>query len=273
MSGWRLLTLTEIEPTIVIGELALLVAYAWAWRFRPSRRLWFGVGGVLLMAWTLMGPLDVLGDDYLFSAHMLEHMLLDFVVPPLLIAGLPADRMRALLDWAPACRLERFLSRPLVALIAGVGTLWLWHVPALYDAAVFNETIHAFEHLAFMVTGSVLFWPVFSPLPERRLRAPQALFLLFAAAFANSLLGILLTFAPLGVYQAYLHPDDELGLLPLLRDRWGIGALFDQQLGGLFMWVLGGVILLSVVLVVMARWFAAEPARDPAPLAVKGEVG
>lgn len=271
MSAWHLLGLAEVEPTIVLGDVGLLVAYAWAWRFRFALRMLYGVGGVALMAWTLMGPLDVLGDSYLFSAHMLEHMLLDFVVPPLLLAGLPADRMRALLAWEPARRLEGFLSRPVVAFTAGVGTLWLWHVPALYDAAVFNETIHAVEHLSFMVTGTILFWPIFTPLPERRLRPAPALVLLFATALANSLLGILLTFAPLGVYRAYLHITDELGLLPLIRQRWGIGPLFDQQLGGLFMWVLGGVILLAVVLVVLARWFAAEPAVDSGGVA-RGEV-
>ena len=85
---------------------------------------------------------------------------------------------------------------------------------------------------------------------------------LFGAAVASSLLGILLTFAAPGLYPAYLHPADARGLLPLIREGWGLSAAADQQLGGLIMWVPGGLVYLAAIIATFARWQGEPDGED-----------
>jgi putative membrane protein len=259
VTTWALLGAAwEIEPSIVVGCVLLLAAYLFAVRWRrAATTLWFAAG-VAIMALDLVGPLDVLGDSYLFSAHMLEHLVLVLVVPPLLVIGLPADTARAIVRWPPARRVERVLRRPVWAWLIGIVTLWVWHLPALYNLTLASETVHAGEHLSFLVTATIFWWPLLSPMTGSRLGTAAALTYLVAGAVANTVLGVLLTFAPVGLYPAYLHPVDELGALTLIRSGWGLDAAADQQLGGVLMWVCGMFVFLWAMLVVLARWYRAE---------------
>lgn len=225
--------------------------------------------GVLVLLFALVSPLDVLGDGYLFSAHMAQHLLLIEVVPPLLLLGLPPGAVARLLAWPPADRLERTLGRPAPAWLLGTGVLWAWHAPALYNAALASEGIHVVQHLSFLVAATVFWWPVLAPLSARRLPAWAAVGYLFAGAFANSVLGIVLTFSPPGLYPAYLRPADPLGILPLLRDGWGLTPAADQRLGGGLMWMIGGLVYLLAIALVVARWYSA--ADEAADEAAKGE--
>lgn len=261
MTGWQLLaTAWEWETSIVVGCALLLVVYAAATRLRPvSQAVLFGAG-VAVMLLTLVGPLDVLGDDYLFSAHMVEHLLLMFVVPPMLLLGLPRPTAAALLSVRPVAAVERVLRAPVTAWVIGVGTLWVWHLPVLYNAALANEGVHAFEHLTMMVAGTILFWPVLAPLPSSRLDGGTALAYLFSAAVTNMLLGVFLTFAAVGAYPHYLHSSASDPIWRLVRDRWGIDATQDLHLGGLAMWVLGGLAFLIVLMGVFARWYREDGA-------------
>jgi cytochrome c oxidase assembly factor CtaG len=143
-----------------------------------------------------------------------------------------------------------------VAWVLGSGTLWVWHLPYLYNLTLANENIHIFEHITFLVTGTILWWPVFSPLRERRLAPLIAIVYLFLASLANGLLGIFFTLANTAFYTGYLHPDDELGALSLIRNTWGLDPVADQKLGGAFMWVIGSVIFLWAILVMVARWYS-----------------
>lgn len=245
----------EWEPSIVIGCLLLAAAYAVATRLRPARQaLLFGLG-VLVMLLALVGPLDVLGDDYLFSAHMAEHLIIMFVVPPLLILGLPRRTMERALAVPAIAGVERVLGNPRVAWAIGVGTLWLWHLPVLYNAALASENVHIFEHVTMMVAGTILFWPVLSPIPSTRLEGGTSLVYLFTAAAANMLLGVLLTFAPVGAYPHYMRSSDGTGIFRLIRQGWGIDAAQDLHLGGLVMWVVGGLIFLVALVGVFGRWY------------------
>ena len=253
-----LATAWEVEPSIVLGGAALLAGYLAAVRFRRTVTTFYFTAGVLIMMLDLVGPLDVLGDTYLFSAHMLEHLVLVLAVPPLLVLGLPADAAAAILRWRPARRIERVLRVPGVAWAVGIGTLWVWHLPVLYNATLANETIHIAEHLSFLVTFSVFWWPLLCPLEPHRMAVAPALAYLVAAAIANTVLGVLLTFAPVGLYPAYLHPADEQGFLGLIRGGWGLNPAADQQLGGVLMWVLGTFVFLWAILGTLARWYRSE---------------
>jgi len=240
---------------VIVGCVLLLGAYLAATRFRlEATTAWFA-GGVVTLFLALVSPLDPLSDDYLFSAHMMQHILLDMVAPLCFVLGMPADLVRSALRWHPAAVAERILGHPVVAWFLGTATLCIWHAPVLYNATLENDNVHIFEHLTFLVTGTILWWPAFNRVPGLRLTPMMSVLYLTLAALANGVLGIFFSFSSTPYYEAYLHPKDELGLLPLLRGKWGLDPLNDQQLGGGFMWVLGSIIYLWAIVVVVVRWY------------------
>jgi len=251
----NLLYAWDFDPSIVIGCIALLAAYAIAHRGNLARAGWF-VAGVALMFLALVSPLDALSDTYLFSAHMLQHLILVLVVPPLLILGISPGFARAVLKVPALARIEKILGNPVVAWMVGMTTLWAWHAPVLYNATLADEDVHIVEHLCFLVSSTIYWWPILAPVEESRLSAMPAVIYLVTGAVSNSVLAILLTFARPGLYPAYLNPADPLKILPMIRDSWGLTPALDQQLGGLMMWVPGGMVFLGAVVWVMARWYA-----------------
>ncbi|MGB6482378.1 MAG: cytochrome c oxidase assembly protein [Candidatus Acidiferrales bacterium] len=262
MTDWQLfVSAWDWEPSVIAGCAAMLLAYFAALRFQFPKVAWYFITGVMVLLLALVSPVDTLGDTYLFSAHMLQHILLILIVPPLLLLGVPRDLAQRILRRPLADRTERVLSRPVLAWTLGVGTMWIWHWPPLYNAALASEPIHIVEHLLFLVTATIFWWPVISPIEELRLAPLGAVIYVFGACVAHTVLAILLTFAPLGLYPAYLQPVDTLHILPLLRDRWGLTPRADQQWGGLLMWVPACLVYLSVLLATLARWYRI-PERD-----------
>jgi len=261
----RILTAWSWYPSVIFGALALLVLYLAATRLHPPPRFGWFVLGVLTVLLALVSPLDILSDEYLFSAHMIQHLLLVLVAPPLLLIGLPEKPVRQFVERPVPSRIEGRLGRPAIAWLLGIGTLWLWHLPGLYAATLADERVHIAEHLSFIATGVIFWWPLVGPGASRPLNTFYAVAYLFTAALANSLLGIILTFAPALIYRGYLAPADDLGILPLLRERWGLSPLADQQLGGLFMWVGGGLVFLTAILAILVRWYAdpGKNGKDP----------
>jgi cytochrome c oxidase assembly factor CtaG len=249
----------DFDLSVLIGCAALLLAYWLAHRDGLGRAGWFAAGvGVMLFA--LTSPLDVIGDEYLFSAHMIQHLLLVLAVPPLLLLGISPEFARRVTGYGPFAAIEHVLGNPVVAWSAGIGMLTVWHIPALFDAALNNEYVHILEHLCFMITGTIFWWPILAPLPQCRLAPLWTQLYLLGGAMANSLLGIWLTFAPAAMYTPYLHPDDSLHVLKLLRSTWGFTPAADQQTGGLLMWVGGGLVFVAVMMVTFLRWFGSEEA-------------
>ena len=250
-----LLSSWDWEPSVIIGCLLLQAAYLVFVRGHINRTTVLFTGGVLTMFLALVSPLDGLGDDYLFSAHMVQHMLLDFVAPLFFVLGLPAEQMRRVLHWPPLDRLERWLGYPVLAWVLGNFTLWIWHVPVLYNATLENEAIHIFEHLTLLVTGTIMWWPVFTTMDERRLRPMRGAIYVAALSLSNGLLGIIYTFLTTPLYPAYVNPEDPRGALSLIRGQWGLDPVTDQQLGGAVMWVMGGVIGLATIVMLVNRWY------------------
>ncbi len=249
----------DFQPTVIFGSIALFLAYLWGVRFRMNRKTVLFGSGVLLMLLVLIGPLDFLGDEYLFSAHMMEHILLYLAVPPLLLLGLPEDLARSLLSIKIVAKAVRFLCRPILAWLLAVGAMWLWHLPALYNAALKNEGIHAGEHLSILATGTIFFWLVFTPLPQYRLSPVAGTVYLFTAMSANMLLGILLTFAPLGYYPIYMHPSGGDAIVEFIRTVWQLDPQSDLNLGGMFMWIIGGLLYFVSLMAVFSRLYRSTP--------------
>lgn len=277
--GGAVFALWNLEPSVLLGCALLVAVYLWAVRGRVTGGALLYFAGVLALLLALVSPLDALADDYLFSAHMLQHLLLVLVVPPLLLLGIPETLARKVLAKKSSRWVEGILAQPLAAWLLGVGTLWAWHIPALYNAALADERIHILEHLCFLVTAAIFWWPVVGRSAAGRIPALGSVAYLFAAALANTLLGIYFSFVPPGLYPAYVHPSDAFGVLATIRNDWGLTPAVDQQLGGLIMWVPGGLVYLGAIFAVFARWysapdtdeegFAGEELRGVMPVAVK----
>jgi putative membrane protein len=257
-TGW------DWEPSVEIGCGALAVGYLAVVRRRASWSALYFLGGILLLLIDLVSPLDLLGDRYLFSAHIVQHVVLALVIPTLLLAGIPRWLAEAILARGIFARMERQIARPPVSWMLGIGTMIFWHVPVFFNASLASDGLHVLQHLSFLVAGTVFWWPVLTPVENRRMPPLTAISYLFSACLSCSFLGAALTFARPGLYPAYLNPEDRLGLLPLLRDNWGLDPANDQQLGGLLMWVPGCFLYLSGILVIIGRWYGAKENMETA---------
>ncbi|HEY1791771.1 MAG TPA: cytochrome c oxidase assembly protein [Opitutaceae bacterium] len=240
LEGW-----TWGGASLPVGAAALAL-YLAAFGFR--RRLGYFAAAVGLALATFMSPVGTLADGYLFSAHMLQHIALLLVVPALALLGLPRAQSLALRP--------RAAGHPVVAWVAGVGAMWVWHAPALCNAAVTSGPVHALQTVSLLLLGALFWRPILAPREEERLPPPQAILYLFGACVACSVLGIILTLSPVTVCSVYAAPVDRLGLLHTLRDGWGMTPERDQQIGGLLMWVPMCFIYLSAIMAQVARWFA-----------------
>jgi cytochrome c oxidase assembly factor CtaG len=203
--------------------------------------------------------LNTLADGYLFSAHMVQHILLLLVVPALLLLSLPRS---VSLPVRPS-----LLMHPFVGWSAGVGTMWFWHAPTLCNAAVSSRPVHALQTVSLLLLGCVFWRQILAPREEERLTPPSAVLYLFSACVACSVLGIILTFSPVTVCSIYtMQPKDALGMLNTIRTGWGFTPERDQQIGGLLMWVPMCLIYLSAIFGQIERWFAAPGTPTAAKL-------
>jgi len=194
---------------------------------------------------------------------MVQHLLLILIIPPLLLLGLPASPVARAWRVPWIRRAMAALGAPALAWGLGIGTMAVWHVPAFYNAALAHGGVHVAQHLSFLVTSTIFWWPVLAPAEDARLGPLPAVLYLVAAALASSVVGIIVTFARVGLYPAYLLPVDRLGLGPLIRNVWGLTPDLDQELGGLLMWIPGGLVYLCAILGVMARWYTTGEPAEP----------
>ena len=194
---------------------------------------------------SLNGWLHDLSDWYLFSAHMVQHLLLTILMPPLLLAGVPGWMLRPALQYRPVALAARALTRPKVCFAAFQLTIAAWHLPVLYNQAMASHGIHIVQHLFFMVTAVMLWWPIQSQLPELpRLSYPMQMLYLFLATLPMAVVAVYITYSQSLLYPAYSAAPRILGLTPMQ----------DQLLGGLIMWIPGGLIFFGVITVIFFRW-------------------
>jgi cytochrome c oxidase assembly factor CtaG len=254
MDTWSLLTSCwRLDPLALLVTVAAAIAYLIPGRRFGLRLLPFLVA-LLIFVVALASPIGQLADGYLFSAHMLQHLLLVLVVPPLALLGVaPALRDR------PAGRVGRLLVRPVVAWGLGVGAMWLWHEQTLCNAASQSALVHRVQELSLLLMGTAFWWPILAPREESRLPPLSGVAYLFTACVACTLLGVLITFSPVEVCSVFAHPVDRLGVMPLVRDGWGLTVEKDQQVGGLLMWVPACLVYGVGILGVLGRLFREQP--------------
>ena len=251
LSCWR------IDPLALLLGGAAVVAYVMSQRGRMNGRAVAFAAAIVLFSLALVSPIGVLSDGYLFSAHMLQHLLLVLVVPPLVLLGLAPITDRA------QNKVSRAILRPLVTWGLGVSAMWLWHAPTLCNAAASSALMHRVQEASLLAMGTAFWLPIVGPNASARMKPLSGVVYLFTACTACTVLGIMVTFSPVEVCSVFRHPVDRLGVMPLIREGWGLTAEKDQQVGGLFMWVPACLVYGAGILGLLARWYRAD--QDPAP--------
>jgi putative membrane protein len=246
------------DPAVLAPLLLLVVIYAR--RFREVRReakagspvrgasWWHALafaGAMLALLAALVTPIDGVGEDYLFSAHMLQHVLLGDIAPLLLLLSLSRVMLRPVTR-----RLMRFeralgpLAHPATAIFVWLGIMYLWHIPALYDAAVEHPLLHVVEHFSFFAAGIALWWPLVQPIPMRRpLTGLQPLAYIAAAKGGLAALGLFLAWSSSAHYPWY----EEVPRI------WGLSAVEDQNVAGVIMMVEQSMTLVLVMVWVFVQ--------------------
>jgi cytochrome c oxidase assembly factor CtaG len=258
MTTWGLLTSCWHLDELALGAcLAAPLAYLASSRARRRIRAVPAAAALLMFVLALASPIGQLAEGYLFSAHMLQHLLLVLVVPPLALLGLaPAPKGEG--DGLASGRASRFVPRPVIAWSLGVGAMWLWHERTLCDAASQSVLVHRVQELSLVVMGVAFWWPVLGPRQETRLPPLGGVVYLFTACVACTLLGVLITFSPVRVCSVFAHPVDRLGVMPVVRDAWGLTVEKDQQIGGLLMWVPACLVYGIGIMGLLSRMFRDE---------------
>jgi len=244
-----------LDPTVYAGLVALFLGHAWLARrvddAQPRHTLYFGLGLVTLWV-ALETPIDTISDHYLDSIHMLQHVLLGFVAPPLMLLGL-SRRMAGLLAGLP---FVRAITEPIPAQVVAAGVMIAWHLPALYDATLRSESLHVVEHLTFIGAGLVLYWPILEATSVHarwQLSPGIKLLYMLAATLPQDWVALVLLFSRVPFYEFYVDaPRLVSGLTPLI----------DQTLAGAVLMILGKATMAVAALGVFFRWFGDEHLAD-----------
>ena len=265
----ELLRAWTFEPGVVIPIVASAVLYslgvfrlrrASPKSVRKSDIVYFALGWAALVL-ALVSPVHAWG-SVLFSAHMTQHELLMLVAAPLLVLGrpivpflwaLPRSWAVALARWSKGGIWEktwRTISNPVVAWIIHAVVLWAWHAPALFEATLENESIHALQHASFLFSALLFWWAVIHG-RKRALGFGLAVLYMFTTALHSGLLGALLTFANSVWYPGYAERTAA----------WGLTPLEDQQIGGLIMWIPAGLVYIAAGLALFAGWLRESEMR------------
>jgi putative membrane protein len=242
------------DPLVLLG----LAVSAWLY-VRGVARLWRRAGagkgikrweavcfalGWLALFTALVSPLDALG-EVLFSAHMAQHEVLILLAAPLLVLGRPLvawlwalapewrEPVTAAVQARPVAAVWHAVTGPFAAFMIHAAALWIWHIPALYQATLENDAVHAVQHLSFFLSATLFWWALIHG-RYGKMGYGVAVFYVFATAMHSGVLGALITFAPRLLYPIYGGRTAA----------WGLSPLEDQQLAGLLMWVPAGVLFI-----------------------------
>jgi putative membrane protein len=228
-----------VLAALLVSALYARRAHALARRGRGMplwRQLSFYLGIAIVVA-ALVSPLDTIGEESLFYAHMLQHIAIGEVAPLFILVGLSGAMLRPLLAW------------PLWAL-----NLYLWHLPAFYEAALENPALHTFEHACFFTAGLLMWGALLEPLPGPSWfgSAQKAGYVLVVRALGCAILGNIFIWTGTPLYPYYALGERE----------WGIAPLTDQQVGGAIMFIWGALITVSLFSWMFLRWIREAELRQ-----------
>lgn len=262
--AWKAL---DLHLSVLLGTLAFTALYLvavttwrrrYGWSDKPVeawRVFCFALGQVFLLL-ALNGPVHHLSDYYLFSAHMVQHLMLTLLWAPLTVVALPPWLVEAALHVRGVKPVSDFLGRLPVKFFLYHGVLYFWHIPTMYDAALAYHPVHIAEHLSFMATSVIALVGLLCSAPSLPRPAPllQMLYL-FLMTLPMKLLGAILSLSDTVIYRGY-------DAAPRI---WGLDPMTDQGWGGLLMWAPGGLALWASMIYVFARWVESERAFGASP--------
>ena len=244
----------HFDPIVILFLSVLCIMHLYAIHFKLRKQSLYFFAGILFIILCVASPLHFLAKNYLFSADMVSHVLLLLIAAPLLVAGIPKEN-----------RFKKFflkLSTNKIRIFAlcwftGVGIMWFWHIPYIFNQATSGHGMGMMylQWLSMLVGGIIFCWPVINPYREHRIRPLTAVLYLSTACMFCTILGLMITFAPLGIYSHYLNITDSYGYLNLIRNQWKISAGVDQQAAGLIMWVPCCFIYLTASMAILINWF------------------
>lgn len=222
------------------------------------------IGGWLVLVIALVSPLDAVSSE-LFAVHMIQHLLLILVAAPLIVLGAPLFvALWALPDGvrrAVGARLGRdslwraswdVVSQPLLVWSAFFATLWLWHIPGLYEAALRSQLVHDIQHLGFMTAACMTWWILLNPMGRLKLSRGSGILYLFTTSLHAAALGVLLTFSPVAWYEYY----------STTTAGWGLTWLEDQQLAGIIMWMPACFVYIVIAGAIFTLWLRESEKAD-----------
>jgi putative membrane protein len=264
----------SVHPSTVIGIAGLAALYEYAYRetghgrreTEPVSRLPFPVSrprrlpfylSLAVMFFSLNGPLHDLSDYFLFSAHMFQHLMLAFVVAPLMIMGVSGEMLRPALCLRGVCVAAEWLTAPTRAFAIFNVVVAVWHLPVMYNYALAHHDVHIVQHLMFLAAAVIMWWPVLSPLAELpRLSYPGQMLYLFLMSIPMAIVAVYICYADTVLYPMYASAPRVAGISPM----------DDQMYGGLLMWIPGGLYFYTVISVIFYRWQmgGAEDSREAA---------
>lgn len=212
------------------------------------RQLSAFIVSIVLLLVALVSPLDGLGEDYLFSGHMVQHLLLADLAPLFVLLALSRVIMR------PLTRRLQFIERslgplahPASALVLWLALTYFWHIPSMYNAALEHAPVHALQHVTFFTAGVMVWWPLIQPVPMRnRLQGMWTFGYIAAAKAGLAALGLYLTWSSSVAFDYY-------NSVPRI---WGLSAVEDQNVGGAIMMVEQSLVLVTVLAVLFSRMLA-----------------
>jgi putative membrane protein len=243
------------DPTVYTGLVVLFFGHAWVARglddVERKHSLYFGLG--LLTIWVaLETPIDTIADRYLDSVHMLQHVLLGFVAPPLLLLGL-SPRMVARLVRFPGLQA---ITEPIPAQLVAAAVMIAWHLPPLYDATLYSEPLHVVEHLTFIVAGGLLYWPILhatSAHARWQMSPGVKLLYLLIATLPQDGVALAFIFSRVPFYEFYAHAPRLVASLD---------PVTDQTVAGAVLMTLGKLTIGIAAIAIFIRWFAGEQEED-----------
>jgi putative membrane protein len=244
-----------VDLTVYAGLVVLFLGHAWlASAVTDAQRkhtFYFGLG--LIVLWfALETPLDTISDYYLDSVHMLQHVLLGFVAPPLMLLGL-SPQMVGRIVRVPGIRA---VTEPVPALVIAGLVMVVWHLPVLYDATLYNGALHVVEHVMFIAAGVLMYWPIVEATASQarwRLSPGAMLLYMLVATLPQDGVALALIFSRVPFYEYYTHaPRLVASLTPVI----------DQTVAGAVLMILGKTTIAVAAIAVFTRWFGSEHRAD-----------
>lgn len=217
------------------------------------RNLWCFVGAMSILFSASTWPIHPIGEDYLYSVHMVQHMMLTYFMAPLVLLATPEWLLRVLVGNGASYRVVRFLSRPVVAGVLFNGVVMILHVPGVVNTATVNGSLHYLLHLLVVVTALLMWMPVVGPLRELQMKTGGKMIYLFLQGVVPTVPAAWLAMAEGPVYRRYGNQPVRV---------WGVGVLDDQQIAGLIMKVGGGIFLWTIVIYMFFKRFGMVTARE-----------